>query len=316
MVAAVHYFIKRILLVVPSLIGISFITFLLMQALPGDPARGMAGERTDPAVLERIQKELGTDRPMLAQYAGYLKLICCGEFGRSYYTNRSVAQDLAEKIPNTIRLAMAAMLFSTCCGLLLGILMAVRQGTFWDRAGLALSTAGVSLPVFWLGLLLIYLFSLKLQWLPPAGMGNGSLLFLILPASALGLSSAAYLARITRTSMLDVLSQPYMTTAKAKGLTRWAVIFKHGLKNTLIPIVTLIGLDFGSYLNGSILTETIFGWDGIGRFAVEGIFQRDYPVIMACVLTGAVLFVLVNLMVDLAYGMFDPRIRYTKKSSQ
>ena len=309
-----NYFAKRILLVVPSLIGISFITFLLMQALPGDPARGMAGERTDPAVLERIQKELGTDRPLLMQYVVYLKLICCGEFGRSYYTNRSVAQDLAEKTPNTIRLAVAAMFFSTCFGLLLGILMAVRQGTFWDRVGLALSTFGVSLPVFWLGLLLIYLFSLKLKWLPPAGMGNGSLLFLMLPASALGLSSAAYLARITRTSMLEVLSQPYMTTAKSKGLTRWAVIFKHGLKNTLIPIVTLIGLDFGSYLNGAILTETIFGWDGIGRFAVEGIFRRDYPVIMACVLTGALLFVLVNLTVDLLYGIFDPRIRYTKSS--
>jgi len=297
---------------VPTLLGISIITFMLLQALPGDPVQGLAGDRADPAVIERIRKDLGTDRPVVLQYFGYLKLLLQGEMGRSHYTNRCVRSDIAQKLPNTILLAAAAMLFSTCFGILLGIFMAVYRGTVWDRLALVLSTAGISIPVFWLGLLLIYLFSFKLGLLPPAGMGSGigTLAFLALPAATLGLSSAAALARITRTSMLEVLSEPYITTARAKGLAGRVVVFKHAFKNTLIPVVTLIGLDFGSYLNGSILTETIFGWDGIGRYAVEGIFQRDYPVIMGCVLTGALLFVLVNLTVDLLYGLLDPRVAY------
>ena len=312
------FYLKRIIMTVPTLLGISIITFVLLQALPGDPVQGLAGDRADPAVLERIRRDMGTDRPIALQYVGYMKLLMQGELGRSYYSNRSVLGDIAQKLPNTIMLAAAAMLFSTCFGILLGIFMAVRRGTVWDRLALMLSTAGISLPVFWLGLLLIYLFSFKLQLLPPAGMGSGlgGLVFLALPAATLGLSSAAALARITRTSMLEVLSQPYITTARAKGLSGRVVVFKHAFKNTLIPVVTLIGLDFGSYLNGSILTETIFGWDGIGRYAVEGIFQRDYPVIMGCVLTGALLFVLVNLSVDLVYGLLDPRIAHAPAESQ
>lgn len=305
-----YYYLKRIFLVIPTLLGITFFTFILLQALPGDPVQGMVGERADPEVIRRIRKDMGTDQPVLLQYIGYLKLISRGELGRSYYTNRYVAKDIAEKLPNTIKLALGAMIFSVSLGLLLGIFMALKQGSFWDKAGLIVSTSGISIPVFWLGLILIYIFSFKLHLLPPSGMGSGNLLFLILPAATLGLNSAAYLARITRTSMLEVLSQPYITTAKAKGLTKRAVVFKHALKNTLVPVITLVGLDFGSYLNGSVLTETIFGWDGIGRYAVSGIFKRDYPVIMGCVLVGAVLFVIVNLMVDLMYGFLEPRIRY------
>ena len=305
-----YYYVKRIFLVIPTLIGVTFITFLLLQALPGDPVQGMVGERADPEVMQIIREDLGTDQPVVLQYVGYLKLIVTCEFGRSYYTNRNVSEDIAEKLPNTIKLAIAAMIFSVCLGLMLGVFMAATQGSVWDRFGLVISTSGISIPVFWLGLILIYLFSFKLQILPPSGMGGGNLLFLILPASTLGLSSSAYLARITRASMIDVLSQPYITTARAKGVTKKAIIFKHALKNTLIPVITLIGLDFGSYLNGSVLTETIFGWDGIGRYAVEGIFTRDYPVIMGCVLVGAALFVIVNLIVDLLYGFLDPRIRY------
>ncbi len=309
------YYTKRILMVIPTLLGITFITFLLLQALPGDPVQGMAGERADPAVLERIRTSMGTDKPLLVQYAGYVKLLCKGELGRSYYTNRNIKEALAEKLPNTLKLACAAMLFSTLLGLSLGVLMAAKQGTAWDRLGLAVSTSGISIPVFWVGLLLIYVFAFKLQILPPSGMGDGSLLFLVLPASTLGLNSAAYLARITRTGMIEALSQPFITTAKAKGISGKAVLWKHALKNTLIPVITLIGLDFGSYLNGSILTETIFGWDGIGRYAVEGIFRRDYPVIMGCVLIGALLFVAVNLAVDLLYGIADPRIRHKAKKA-
>jgi ABC-type dipeptide/oligopeptide/nickel transport system permease component len=291
------------------MIGITLITFILLKALPGDPVQGLAGERTSPETIKRLKKELGTEQPVLLQYAGYMKLLLRGELGRSYYTNRKITDDIKEKLPNTIKLAVGAMIFSTLVGLLLGILMAIAPGSIWDRIGQLISVSGISIPVFFLGLLLIYLFSFVFQILPPSGMGNGSILFLIMPAATLGLNSSAYLARITRSSLIEILSQPYIVTAKAKGVKKSSIMVKHALKNAFIPIVTLIGLDFGSYLNGSVLTETIFGWDGIGRYAVEGIFKRDYPVILGCVLVGAILFILVNLSVDLLYGFFDPRIR-------
>lgn len=305
-----NYYFKRVFLAVPTLLGVTLITFFLLRALPGDPVHGMVGERADPELIEQIRTSIGADRPLLVQYAGYLRLVVQGEFGRSYYTNRKVRDDILEKLPNTMKLAFAAMLFSTFFGLALGVMMAVYRDGIWDRVGQVLSVAGISVPVFWLGLLLIYIFSFYLKILPPSGMGGGSLLFLILPASTLGLNSAAYLARVTRSSMIEVLSQPYITTAKAKGLKKTVIIFKHALKNAFIPVITLIGLDFGSYLNGSVLTETIFGWDGIGRYAVEGIFRRDYPVIMGCILVGAALFVFINLVVDIVYGFIDPRIRH------
>jgi ABC-type dipeptide/oligopeptide/nickel transport system permease component len=296
------------------MIGITLITFILLKALPGDPVQGLAGERTSPETIKRLKKELGTEQPVLFQYAGYMKLLLRGELGRSYYTNRKITDDIKEKLPNTIKLAVGAMIFSTLVGLLLGILMAIAPGSIWDRIGQLISVGGISVPVFFLGLLLIYLFSFVFQILPPSGMGNGSILFLIMPAATLGLNSSAYLARITRSSLIEILSQPYIVTAKAKGVKKSSIMVKHALKNAFIPIVTLIGLDFGSYLNGSVLTETIFGWDGIGRYAVEGIFKRDYPVILGCVLVGAVLFILVNLSVDLLYGFFDPRIRRRVKT--
>jgi ABC-type dipeptide/oligopeptide/nickel transport system permease component len=309
-----HYFFKRIFLVIPTMIGITLITFILLKALPGDPVQGLAGERTSPETIKRLKKELGTEQPVLFQYAGYMKLLLRGELGRSYYTNRKITDDIKEKLPNTIKLAVGAMIFSTLVGLLLGILMAIAPGSIWDRIGQLISVSGISIPVFFLGLLLIYLFSFVFQILPPSGMGNGSILFLIMPAATLGLNSSAYLARITRSSLIEILSQPYIVTAKAKGVKKSSIMVKHALKNAFIPIVTLIGLDFGSYLNGSVLTETIFGWDGIGRYAVEGIFKRDYPVILGCVLVGAILFILVNLSVDLLYGFFDPRIRRRVKT--
>ena len=309
-----HYFLKRIFLVIPTMIGITLITFILLKALPGDPVQGLAGERTSPETIKRLKKELGTEQPVLFQYAGYMKLLLRGELGRSYYTNRKITADIKEKLPNTIKLAVGAMIFSTLVGLLLGILMAIAPGSIWDRIGQLISVSGISIPVFFLGLLLIYLFSFVFQIFPPSGMGNGSILFLIMPAATLGLNSSAYLARITRSSLIEILSQPYIVTAKAKGVKKSSIMVKHALKNAFIPIVTLIGLDFGSYLNGSVLTETIFGWDGIGRYAVEGIFKRDYPVILGCVLVGAILFILVNLSVDLLYGFFDPRIRRRVKA--
>ena len=273
---------------------------------------GMAGERANSETLERIRAELGQDRPLVLQYVGYLKLLVTGELGRSYYTNRKITDDLLQKFPNTIKLAIAAMLFASILGILMGAFAAVHQGTAWDRLVTLISVGGISIPVFWLGLALMLIFSFYLTWLPPSGMGNGDLRYLILPAATLGTFSLAYIARITRSSMLETLSQPYIAAARAKGLSETKIIFRHALKNSLIPIITLIGLDLGSYLNGAVLTETIFGWDGLGRYALEGIMKRDYPVIMGVVLFGAGIFVTMNLLVDISYHFFDPRVRVKK----
>ena len=269
----------------------------------------MVGERANQETIAAIRNQLGTDKPLLLQYGGYLRLIAQGELGRSYYTNREVVQDLKEKFPNTLRLALAAMLFASVTGILIGILMGVTRGSFWDRIGSVIAIAGVSVPVFWVGLILMLIFSLTLRLLPPSGMGNGHPAYLILPAATLGINSAAYIARITRSSILDIVSQQYIITARAKGLPNRVVIFKHMLKNAMIPIITLIGIDFGSYLNGAVLTETIFGWDGIGLYALDGIIKRDYPVVMGTVLVGATMFVAINMMVDFCYAYLDPRIR-------
>jgi len=304
-----YYLLRRILLFIPTLLGITLITFVLMQALPGDPVQGMAGERASAETIARIRSELGQDRPLPLQFIGYLKLLATGELGRSYYTNRKISDDLLQKFPNTFRLALAAMLFASIFGIALGTLAAVKRGTGWDRLIAFVTVGGISIPVFWLGLTLMLVFSLYLRVLPPSGMGNGRIEYLVLPAITLGTFSLSYIARVTRSAMLESLSLPYISAARAKGLTETKVVLKHALKNSLIPIVTLIGLDLGSYLNGAVLTETIFGWDGLGRYALDGILKRDYPVIMGVVLFGAVVFVTINLLVDLSYHMLDPRVR-------
>lgn len=304
-----YYVGKRVLLFIPTLFGITIITFFLMQALPGDPVQGMAGERASQEAIERIRKELGHNRPLILQYFGYLKLLAKGEMGRSYYTNRKVGEDLVQKFPNTIRLALAAMVFASAVGIGMGVWAAVKRGTFWDRAVAILSVGGISIPVFWLGLALMLVFALYLRWLPPSGMGHGDFAHLVLPAMTLAAFSLSYIARVTRSSMIESLSQPYIAAARAKGLREHVVVLRHALKNSLIPIVTVIGLDLGSYLNGAVLTETIFGWDGLGRYALDGIMKRDYPVIMGVVLFGAVVFVTVNLVVDIVYHFLDPRLR-------
>jgi ABC-type dipeptide/oligopeptide/nickel transport system permease component len=304
-----RYVLKRILLFIPTLLGITLITFILMQALPGDPVQGMAGERASPETIARIRAELGRNRPLPLQYVGYLKLLAQGELGRSYYTNRKIADDLLQKFPHTVKLALTAMFFASTVGIGMGVFAAVKHGTGWDRLVTLITVGGISIPVFWLGLALMLLFALYLRWLPPSGMGGGNLSYIILPAVTLATFSLSYIARVTRSSMLESLSQPYVATARAKGLSEGEVVLKHALKNSLIPIVTLIGLDLGSYLNGAVLTETIFGWDGLGRYALDGIMKRDYPVIMGVVLFGAVVFVTLNLLVDISYHFLDPRIR-------
>lgn len=303
------YILKRILLFVPTLLGISLITFILMKHLPGDPVVGMVGERATPETISRIRAELGLDKPLPYQYALYVKRVCTGQFGRSIYTNRKISDDLVQKFPNTVKLALAAMFLASVFGIGMGVFSAVHRATVWDRIVTLVSVGGISVPVFWLGLALMLVFSFYLRWLPPSGMGNGSFIYSILPAATLATFSLSYIARVTRSSMLETLSQPYVAAARAKGLSETVVVLKHALKNSLIPIVTLIGLDLGSYLNGAVLTETIFGWDGLGRYALDGIIKRDYPVIMGVVLVGAVIFVAMNLIVDISYHFLDPRMR-------
>jgi len=306
------YLIKKLLLLIPLLIGVTSITFTLTKTLPGDPVYSMVGERAQPEVIEKIRKELGSDKNIIIQYLGYIKLLIKGEFGRSYYTNRKVIDDLLSKFPNTLKLALGAMIIAISFGLFLGFISAYKRGTFTDRIISSLSVIGLSIPVFLSGLLIMLFFSLKLKLLPPSGTGD--LRFLILPSVTLSLPALATLARITRTTLIEVFDMPFVTTAKAKGIGELKINFVHVLKNALIPIVTVIGLDFGSYLNGAVLTETIFGWDGIGRFTMEGIIKRDYPVIMGCIIVGTTIFVIINLIIDILYHSLDPRVRLYGKN--
>jgi peptide/nickel transport system permease protein len=292
---------------IPLLLGITAITFLLTKALPGDPVYSIVGERSRPEIIEKIRREIGTDKGLVRQYAGYITLLIQGELGRSYFTNRKVLDDILIKLPHTMCLAFAAMLIAVPMGVLLGFASAKRRGSPCDRIIALISLSGLSIPVFWSGLLLMLFFSLRLGLLPPSG--TGGMQYLFLPALTLSLPAMAALVRVTRVTVIDVMDMPYVRTARAKGITEAGVSMFHILKNALIPIITITGLEFGSYLNGAVLTETIFGWDGIGRYAMEGIIKRDYPVIMGCLLVGTIVYVLTNLMVDIIYHYADPRVR-------
>jgi peptide/nickel transport system permease protein len=306
------YLIKRLVLFIPLLLGVTALTFSLTKALPGDPVFGLVGERAKPEVIEKIRKELGTEDNVISQYLGYVKLLLQGEFGRSYFTNRQVFDDIKMKFPNTLKLAAGAMVIAVPTGLFLGFVGACKRDTFLDRIISVSAVSGMSFPVFWSGLLLMLLFSLNLKILPPSGTGD--LRFLILPAMTLALPAMGMLARITRTTILEIVDAPFVTTLRAKGIGEIKIQLVHVFRNALIPITTVIGLEFASYLNGAVLTETIFGWDGIGRFIMEGIIKRDYPVIMGCVITGTLVFICVNLMVDIFYHYLDPRVRIDDQS--
>lgn len=301
------YIIKRIVLLVPLLFGITMTTFALTKALPGDPVYAMVGERSSPEIIEKVRREIGADKGFINQYFGYVSLLAKGEMGRSYYTNRKVLDDIRSRLPKTFLLAAGAMLIAVPSGIGLGLIAALRKGTIAGRIISTASMVFISLPVFWSGLLIMLFFSLSLKILPPSGTGGPRYMFL--PSLTLALPALATIIRVTRVSVLDVISMPYIRTARAKGIKEKNINTLHIMKNALIPIVTVIGLDFGSYLNGAVLTETIFGWDGIGRFTMEGIIKRDYPVIMGCIIVGTLLFVLINLLVDFIYHYLDPRVR-------
>jgi len=303
-----RFIVRRLLLSVPTLFGVLVVAFLLLYIAPGDPVEAMVGERADSATMARLRAQLRLDDPLPARFAHYVGSVVTGDLGRSYITNRPISRDIRERFPKTLQLAGAAMLLATVIGVTLGILSARRPGGFVDRFALGLAYLGISFPVYWVGLLLILLFAVTLRWLPPSGYG--SLRFLALPALTLGMRSIAFLARMTRSAMLDALGADFIRTARAKGLGEWAVTAKHALRNAVIPVITVLGLDFGSYLTGSILTETIFSWPGIGRYVVNAISRRDLPAIQGTVLFLSTVFVLVNLITDLAYAKADPRVSY------
>ena len=302
------FIVRRLLLAIPTLFGVLIVAFLLLYVAPGDPVMAMVGERADEQTIARLRAELRLDDPLPVQFAHYVSGIAKGDLGRSYITNRPIRNDILERFPKTLQLAGAAMLLATVCGVTLGIFSARNPGGLIDRIGLGVAYLGISFPVYWVGLLLILLFAVTLHWLPPSGFGG--LRYLALPALALGMRSIAFLARMTRSSMLDALGADYVRTARAKGLSERLVVGRHALRNALIPIITVLGLDFGAYLTGSILTETVFSWPGLGRYVVNAIARRDLPAIQGSVLFLSVVFVLVNLITDLAYAKADPRVTY------
>ncbi len=300
---------RRVAATLPVLLGVTMITFVLTYLLPGDPARALAGERYREEDLARIRKEMGLDRPLPAQYATYLGRLLRGDLGVSFATGRPVAAELAERFPRTLLLAASALAIALVLGIPLGVFAARHAGSALDRLATVVALLGVSLPVFWTAMLLLSFFALRLRWFPPSGYVDVSLLAIVLPAATLGIRSAAVVARLTRSSLLDVLRLEFLRTARAKGVPERDVVVRHGLRSALVPIVTLVGLDFGSYLSGSVLTESIFAWPGVGQYALHAILRRDFPAIQATVLMLAVVFVVVNLVVDLTYGALDPRIR-------
>ncbi|RDV80962.1 nickel ABC transporter permease [Ammonifex thiophilus] len=309
------YLLKRLLYLVPVMLGVSLITFLLINLAPGDPAglilRSGGVEPTREAV-EALREELGLNDPLYLQYGRWLWRVLHGDWGRSFRTGRPVVEELLSRFPATLELALAATLFMLCLALPLGILSALYRHAWLDHLSRLGALLGASLPGFWLGLVLIYLFAVKLRVLPV--MGRGGLEHLVLPAVTLGFGLAAVYARILRAGMLDALGQDYIKVARAKGLPEKWVIGRHALKNALLPVVTLLGLSFGHLLGGVVIVETIFAWPGVGKFAVDSIFNRDYPVIQGYALFMSVVFVLVNLVVDLSYVLLDPRIRLGKGS--
>lgn len=306
------YIFRRILLLIPVVMGISFVVFSIMSLTPGDPAQLILGESASKEALEAKREELGLNDPFMVQYFRYVSSAVLGDFGRSYTTNVPVVQEIMSRFPNTLALTISAIILAIMIGIPIGVFTSVRQYSIWDSGVMLLTLLGVSMPVFWLGLMLILLFALTLNWLPAVGQPSWSingLRALVLPTLSLGVNTAAIITRMTRSSMLDVVRQDYIRTARAKGVSEFYVITKHALKNALIPVLTVIGIQFGSLLGGAILTETVFSWPGVGRLLVEAIRQKDTPRVMGIVIFLAVAFSIVNLIVDILYAYVDPRIK-------
>jgi len=329
------YILKRLIWTIPTLIGVTIMVFSMVHLAPGDPAVAMLGEKANPQSVKELREQMGLDKPLYTQYYIYMKNVLHGDFGRSANSYEPVWREFADRFPATLELATTAMILATILGVLAGIISAIKRYSIFDYTSMFGALAGVSMPVFWLGLLLIYFFSVKLGWLPVSGrLGYefdiehvtglylvdsliahdyeafwDALKHLILPAIALGTIPMAIIARMTRSSMIEVMKEEYIKTARAKGCSRFQVVAIHALRNALMPVVTIIGLMLGSLFAGSILTETTFSWPGIGKWLVNAVYQRDFPVIQSATLIIASVFIVINLVVDLLYALINPKIR-------
>jgi ABC-type dipeptide/oligopeptide/nickel transport system permease component len=302
------YVLRRLVLTVPVLFGVATLVFSLIHLVPGDPAQAMLGDGASPEDIAQLRTRLGLDRPLLEQYGLYLKGLARGDLGTSLRTQQPVTAQIAERLPATAELASAAMLVAVALALPLGLIAAVWRGTWVDQGAMGLALVGISVPGFWLGPLLALVFAVELGWLPVSG--RGTLAHLVLPAITLGAALAAILARMTRASVLEELREQYVVAARARGASRVRAVVVHALRNSLIPVVTILGLQLGAVLTGSIITETIFSWPGVGRLLIQSINFRDYPMVQGCILLIAVTYVTMNLLTDLVYGWLDPRIRF------
>ena len=303
-----RYLVRRLLLTIPVLLGVATLVFALIHLVPGDPVQSMLGEGASQEEVVELRHRLGLDRPLPAQYRAFLAGILRGDLGSSFRYGTPVTSEIRDRLLRTMQLAAAAMAVAILLALPLGIIAAVFRGTAIDHAAMTLALVGISMPNFWLGPLLAILFAVYLGWLPVSG--TGSLAHLVLPAVTLGAALAAILARMTRASLLEELRELYVLAARARGLSRMRAVVRHAFRNSLIPVVTIIGLQFGAVLTGTIITETIFAWPGVGRLLIQAINFRDYPLVQGCILFISVTYVLMNLLTDLTYGLLDPRIRY------
>jgi ABC-type dipeptide/oligopeptide/nickel transport system permease component len=304
------YTLKRLLALIPVLIGVSLLVFASLYLTPGDPLSAILGEAVvSKEQMEQLREQYGFDDPLYVQYLRFAGRALQGDLGRSLRYNQPVLQQIRDQLPATIQLALAAMAFAVLLGISLGVLAAIYHNTWVDFTAMLVALAGISIPTFWSGLLLLLIFALELGWLPATGTEGWQRL--IMPAFALGYGAAAIIARLTRSSMLEVLRQSYVTTARAKGLPGRIVVLRHTLKNALIPVITIVGLQFGNLLAGAVVVETVFSRQGIGRLLVDAILSKDFPTVQGTVLLVAVIYVLINLLVDLSYAMVDPRIRYS-----
>ncbi len=305
------YIVRRLVLFVPVLVGVSFLVFLIFHLTPGDSVRAMlgeAGQGISAEEVERIREQLGLDRPWYVQYVAFLSRATRGDLGRSFRTGRPVLEEIASRFPFTARLAAISLLIAVLVGVPAGVVAALRARRWPDIAVMGVVLMGVSMPVFWLGILLMQAFSLNLRWLPPSGSGTWR--HMVLPAATIAFASVAFIARMTRSALMEQLGEDYVRTARAKGLRELVVVGRHALRGTMIPVLTTVGLQFGSLLGGAVVVETIFGLPGLGRLTVDAIQARDLPMIQGAILWIAVVFNLVNLVVDVLYVAVDPRIRY------
>ncbi len=305
----INYIIRRLLLAIPVIIGVTLITFLLFLVVPGDPVRLALGQHPDPQLQTRIEHQLGMDKPWPQRYVDYLWKAMHGDLGNSIKNQEPVSKIISEKLPATLRLAITAILFAILVGIPAGVISATKQYSLADNFFMLLALVGVSMPIFVLGLLLLLIFVSWLKLIPGTGYGDGNLLFIILPTVALGTIPMAIISRMTRSSLLEVLKSDYVRTAKSKGLSNFSVVFKHAFRNALIPIVTVVGNNFAGLMAGAIITEKVFNWPGLGTAMITAIEQRDFPVVMGLTLFLALVFVVVNLIIDISYSFIDPRVR-------